>query len=82
VLKATKHLSIPLLICHGTKDEAVSVEKAYLLKKENPAGELFLIESDHVFGRKHPWTEDHLPEAMQQVVDRTIGFFNSINSKL
>ncbi len=70
-----KRLSIPVLVCHGTKDEAVSAEKAYLLKKENTAAELFLVDSDHVFGRKHPWTNDHLPPAMQAVVDKTIQFF-------
>ena len=82
ILQATSNLSIPLLICHGTNDEAVNVEKAHLLKSTNDAIELFLVESDHVFGRKHPWTEDHLPGAMQQVIDRTIDFFNSLNSKL
>jgi len=79
VLTAIKNLSIPVLICHGTKDEAVSVEKAQLLKKANDNAELFLVESDHVFGRKHPWTEDHLPEAMQQIIDRTISFFSKVN---
>jgi uncharacterized protein len=75
ILQALKNMPIPVLICHGTKDEAVPVEQARLLQHAKPGAELFLIESDHVFGRKHPWTADHLPEAMQQVVDKTIGFF-------
>ncbi len=81
VQKAISKLAIPMLICHGTKDEAVNVEKAYLLKEHNPTAELFLIESDHVFDRKHPWNEDHLPEAMQQVVDKTISFFSLVKTK-
>jgi dipeptidyl aminopeptidase/acylaminoacyl peptidase len=76
ITKAIKALSIQLLICHGTKDEAVPVTKAYELKNANPTAELFLVESDHVFGRRHPWPEAELPEPMQQVVDKTIRFFS------
>jgi len=75
IQKAISNLQIPVLICHGTKDEAVTVAKAHLLKTAKPSAELFLVESDHVFGRKHPWTENNLPEAMQLVVDKTIRFF-------
>jgi uncharacterized protein len=80
IRKAIGSLSIPALICHGTKDEAVPVEKAYLLKQAKQDAELFLVESDHVFGRKHPWTDDHLPEAMQKVVGKTIGFFSTLDN--
>jgi dienelactone hydrolase len=76
---AVKRLSIPLLICHGTHDEAVSVINAYELHTAAKDAELFEVDSDHVFGRKHPWTEDVLPSAMQQVLDRTIEFFKKIN---
>jgi dienelactone hydrolase len=75
IQKAIGSLSIPVLICHGTKDEAVPVEKAYLLKQAKQDATLFLVESDHVFGRKHPWTENNLPQPMQEVVDKTIDFF-------
>lgn len=77
-----KVLRIPVLICHGTKDEAVPVEKAYLLKQAKPDAELFLVESDHVFGRKHPWTEPSLPAAMQSVVNYTIAFFKDCVAQL
>ncbi|RYZ31101.1 MAG: alpha/beta fold hydrolase [Chitinophagaceae bacterium] len=80
ILKATAKLSIPILICHGTNDEAVAVEKAYQLKDSSQQVELFLVESDHVFGRKHPWTDTHLPQPMQDVVDRTISFFKALNN--
>jgi uncharacterized protein len=76
LLKAMSSLSIPVLICHGTKDEAVPVSKAHHLKEANPSAELFLVESDHVFGRKHPWAGINLPGPMQQVVDKTIEFFS------
>lgn len=79
ILGAVQRLQVPLLICHGTKDEAVPVEKAHEIHKAAKNSELFLLKSDHVFGRRHPWTEPTLPEAMQQVVDKTIGFFIAID---
>jgi len=74
---ALKKLDIPLLFCHGIDDTSVPVEKAYTLHRWHPSAELFLVPSDHVFGRKHPWTENHLPKAMQEVVEHTIEFFNN-----
>jgi uncharacterized protein len=78
ILEAVKNLSVPLLICHGTKDEAVPVEGAHKLAKAATNAELFLVDSDHVFGRKHPWTETFLPKAMQEVVTKTIQFLTSV----
>jgi len=72
--KNIKKLHIPVLICHGLQDTSVPVAKAHLLKEWYPAAELFIAEGDHVFGRKHPWTEDHLPHEMQAVVNRSTGF--------
>jgi dienelactone hydrolase len=77
--KAIGSLQIPILLCHGTEDASVPVWKAYLLHEWQPKAELFLVESDHVFGRKHPWTDNHLPEPMLQVVDKTISFFKEIH---
>lgn len=76
--RAIKSLQIPILICHGSADPAVPVSKAHLLHEWQPASELFIVESDHVFGRKHPWEGEGLPEAMQKVVDRSVGFLKSI----
>lgn len=72
--KAMKKLNIPILICHGTKDEAVPFYAAENLKKWQPKAQLFTIESDHVFGRKHPWLEPNLPIAMQTIVNESISF--------
>lgn len=78
VLKAVQRLQVPLLICHGTADEAVGVQHAHRIKEAAHNAALFLVESDHVFGRKHPWTGDSLPAPMQSVVDRTIQFFQAL----
>jgi dienelactone hydrolase len=77
---AVRQMAIPLLICHGTKDEAVPVANAYKLKERSQNADLFLVESDHVFGRKHPWPSDMLPQPMQAVVDKTIQFFRKIST--
>ena len=77
--KAMKNMTIPVLICHGTNDEAVLFYAAENLKTWMPNAQLFTVESDHVFGRKHPWLEPNLPEAMQAVVHETISFLKQHN---
>lgn len=74
IQNAIKKLAIPILICHGTLDTAVSVQKAHELKDWQPAAKLFTVESDHVFGRSHPWASNELPAAMQAVVNESIFF--------
>ena len=71
---AIKRLTIPVLICHGMQDSAVAIEKAHVLQEWQPEARLFTVESDHVFGRKHPWVGDELPAAMEDVVEASIGF--------
>lgn len=78
VVAAVQRLTIPLLLCHGTADEAVPVAHAYRLSEAAANAELFLVESDHVFGRRHPWIGAELPEAMQRVVEKTIAFFKQV----
>jgi dienelactone hydrolase len=74
IQKAIEQLTIPVLICHGSHDIAVPVEKALLLQQWQPAADLFIVESNHVFDRQHPWIMTHLPAAMEAVLGRTIGF--------
>lgn len=71
---AMRSLTIPVLICQGTLDTAVPIEKAYELHSWKPAAVFFTVESDHVFGRTHPWLSPMLPDAMQEVVNKTLRF--------
>ncbi len=73
---AVKRLCIPLLIVHGTEDTSVPMAAAQRLKEWQPAAELFTLPTDHVFGRRHPWNDQHLRLPMLQVLDRTIAFFS------
>ncbi|MBC7391037.1 MAG: hypothetical protein H7329_17660 [Opitutaceae bacterium] len=76
IKNSIKKLNIPILLCHGTLDGSVTVDKARDLKEWQPNAKLFLVESDHVFGRKHPWLESNLPAPMQAVVDKSLEFLN------
>jgi len=73
---AVKNLTIPLLLVHGTKDEAVPVLSSLEMKEWQPNAELFVIDNaNHVFGAKHPWIEKDLPTDYKMVVNKTIDFF-------
>lgn len=74
IMAAAGKLKIPFLICHGTEDTSVPLSAAKELQ-EASGGELFILETDHVFGRKHPWESNALPEAMKKLVEKTIHFF-------
>lgn len=82
VEEAVKSIKLPLLICHGTEDPAVPVEQAYELHHWKPDAEIFTLATDHVFGRKHPWSENELPEPMQQVLELTVRFFRKISGEV
>ncbi len=77
IQNAIYNLSIPILLCHGSADEAIPLKKAEDLKAWQPSAALFVVDSDHVFGRKHPWFESTLPLAMQQVIHQTLEFFKA-----
>ncbi|WP_118972116.1 alpha/beta hydrolase family protein [Taibaiella koreensis] len=81
IINAAGKIAIPWLICHGLSDTSVSVESAYSLHRACPQATLFTPDSDHVFGRKHPWQGDTLPDAMQEVLLRNIAFFLSVFKK-
>jgi uncharacterized protein len=67
-----------VLICHGSHDLAVPIQQAYLLKTWCPSAELFTLPTDHVFERKHPWTEEDMPRAMEQVLEASIRFLKGL----
>jgi len=71
---AIKSLDIPILVCHGTLDNAVPFESALALKRWQPDATVFTVESDHVFGRSHPWHDILLPSAMEAVVEASLQF--------
>lgn len=79
--KAISGLQIPILVCHGTRDNSVPIDHAYRLKEWQPAVSLFTVESDHVFGRSHPWLEEKMPEPMETVVNQSLLFLKKLTGQ-
>jgi len=72
---AAQHLKKPVLLINGTADDAVSEKEAELLHLWIKTSELQLIEgANHVFGSKHPYEGETLPEDFQKVLDYTLDF--------
>lgn len=74
ILEWVQRITIPHLIIHGKQDRAVNVSEAKALHQANPGAELFLLDTDHTFGSKHPWSADKLPEALETIVYKSIKF--------
>ena len=73
-----KTLTIPHLIIHAENDPSVAFIEAEQLHKWNTNSTLVAIHnSDHVFGAKHPWNQQTLPEALQTVVTQSINFIKT-----
>jgi pimeloyl-ACP methyl ester carboxylesterase len=78
LLDTVRSLKNPMLFIHGKDDPAVPYQAAEDLHAANPEfSKLLLCDGDHVFGRKHPWPHDYLPEETKFVVNETIQFFKS-----
>lgn len=71
-------LDKPYLIVHGTKDPAVPLEAAHYLNEYAQNSTLVEIEgADHVFGAKHPFTDEELSPYSQILVEESIAFIDS-----
>ena len=76
IVKAAKQLAIPLLIVHGTADNAVAFKDAEELHQVCKQSELLVIENgDHTFGAKHPFNSTVFPEHANTVIQHTLKFF-------
>jgi pimeloyl-ACP methyl ester carboxylesterase len=75
VENAARKINIPHLIIHGDSDTSVPFSHAEDLHSWNPKSTLINIpNSNHVFGGKHPWEEDQLPQDFEEVLEKTIKF--------
>ncbi len=68
-----------ILLCHGDRDVAVPFSSAEALFELHPTHtELVkILDCDHVFNMKHPWDSRDLPDAAQELVNKTINFIKS-----
>ena len=74
VTVAAEKLQVPHLIIHGTNDTSVTINSAELLHSKSKQSELFVLDTDHVFGAKQPWDSNEMPEPLQLITDRMLAF--------
>ena len=83
ISKAAKSISCPLLIIHGTDDEAVAPIEAERVHQWCHTSELHWIDAaNHVFGMKQPWEETELPADMKKVISTSVRFLKQLSSYL
>ena len=74
--QAARNLKIPVLVVHGTADEAVPFKSGEELAGWCANAKLLTMENaGHTFGGKHPWLYLQLPKDSQKVVEETMLFF-------
>lgn len=76
VAQAVKNLQKPLLVAHGTEDPAVPFSEGEQIRDwhSDPVW-VPVAGTDHVFGGKHPFNDNVLPEALATVCEQTAAFF-------
>ncbi|GAA3518673.1 alpha/beta fold hydrolase [Aquimarina addita] len=75
ISRAAKKIKIPHLIIHGSEDPTVSIEEAQKLHAWNRNSHMLIVkEADHVFGTKHPWSQQYLPNALQKIITESVSF--------
>ncbi|MCS6992005.1 MAG: alpha/beta hydrolase [Chitinophagales bacterium] len=76
VATAVGRLHKPVLVIHGREDQSVPVSHAEAIGSFNPkfVRVEILQHADHTFGARHPWTEEHLPAMLADVVDQSVRF--------
>jgi pimeloyl-ACP methyl ester carboxylesterase len=78
VIQSIHKLNIPILIVHGTADEAVPVQEAHQLRTAAQHAELILVEgSGHTFEVRHPFEGGSFPPNAELVIFKTVEFLRS-----
>lgn len=71
---AARKLAIPHLVIHGTADTSVNIKSAETILSCNSKAEKYFLDTNHVFGSKHPWKNQNMPEDMRKVTARIVSF--------
>lgn len=83
IKKALGQTTKPILIVHGTKDEAIPLAAAKRMYKWTKNGKLLLIENaNHVFGAHHPYYEAFLPQDLATICTETVQFLKMTKPKI
>ncbi|MGV6860175.1 MAG: alpha/beta hydrolase family protein [Putridiphycobacter sp.] len=76
IKQACERLRIPFLPIHGDMDLAVSISEGINIANWAKVDLEIIKGAEHTFQTKQPWTDPNLPYDMQNVVDKTLDFFN------
>lgn len=83
IFSSARKITQPWLIIHGDQDSAVDYNLAIALHAQQTSSKLLRIrDGDHVFGAKHPWSENSLPAPLKFVCDATIAFLKNDGSPM
>ncbi len=75
IFLAAAEVKQPWLIIHGDADPTVNVNHALELKDKQPNAELVVVpQANHTFNSSHPYFEDVLPKALEEVCAVCVGF--------
>ena len=72
--RACKKLEIAVSIFHGEQDNSVDPSEGVLLAGWTTTEISMIKDTDHVFGSKHPWVENELPEKLDELCNKTHAF--------
>ncbi|WP_345948451.1 alpha/beta hydrolase [Mucilaginibacter sp. PAMB04274] len=79
VLARAADVQQPWLLLHGTADTVVLPSHAHDLKAMQPNARLVLIpNADHVFGATHPYVQQDLPLALQELCRKAVDFLKDV----
>jgi pimeloyl-ACP methyl ester carboxylesterase len=77
ILAKAAQITQPWLIMHGDADTTVTVSHAKDLKTAQPHAELIIVaDGDHTFGGSHPYTDNTLPDSLQDFCRQAVNFLN------
>ena len=74
ISKAAKNINVPHLLIHGNQDTSVDIAAAHQLKRCNPKATTYFLDTNHVFGSKHPWESAEMPLELSLVTEKIIAF--------
>jgi len=72
--RTCRELTKPVLIIHGEKDTSVPIENGQNMATWSGVSLHIIPDTDHVFGSRHPWSENALPSELRIVCEKSLTF--------
>lgn len=75
---ACKQLDKPILIIHGSNDEAVMISEGIELSNWTGTSLIIIENANHTFNTSHPWTTNEMSSELKIVCDTILRFIDAI----